>query len=145
MFGNEALLAKFGEEAYYTNHVAPSVEHFVRRRFKSIVLQYFMRRARAGELDGVLDFGSYWYDDPATRTNGKFDCVLSRAGGLDFYECKYYAHPMTLAECEAEEAQVRAIPGASVQRIGFVCTSGFDFPAKENGYDLISGDALYDL
>jgi hypothetical protein len=95
-----------------------------------------------GKYPDIEDFGSYWYDDPVTKTNGEFDCVMRRSGEqYDFYECKYFDRPMTLTECEDEERQVRAIPGASVGAIGFICSGGFDF--KSEAYELVTGDDLY--
>lgn len=61
------------------------------------------------------DFGSYWYDDPETRTNGEFDCVIRRSGEkYDFYEVKYFNRPMTLEECEKESGQIRTVRGIDV-------------------------------
>lgn len=141
VFGNAAQLANLGPGAFFDVEMAPSISQFADRRFEDIALQYFRRLARSGELVGVRDFGSYWYDDPAARTNGEFDCVLDRGGTFDFYECKRFDRPMTLAECEAEEAQVRAIPGANAGTVGFICTGGFDFSSP--AYRLVTGDNLY--
>jgi len=71
---------------------------------------------------------------------------------FDFYECKYYDHPMTLGECRKEEKQVLGQNGIATDEIGricFVCTGGFDFSdiekrnGLEEGYVLINGDILY--
>ena len=141
IFGNTAILANLGERAFFETEVAPTLGQFVSRRLEDMAIQYFRRLSRAGALCGVRDFGSYWYDDPAAKSNGEFDCVLSREGSLDFYECKYFDRPMTLTECEDEERQARAIPGASVGTVGFICSGGFDF--KSEAYELVTGDDLY--
>ncbi len=97
-----------------------------------------------GRYADIEDFGSYWYDDPATRTNGEFDCVLKREGDrFDCYECKCFDRPMTLEECKKEKEQVLKIPGVNFSGIGFVCTGGFDFDNTE-GFLLINGESLYD-
>lgn len=141
VFGNSAPLANLGEVAFYESQVAPSVGQFADRRFEDIALQYFRRLARTGRLSGVLDFGAYWYDDPATKTNGEFDCVLNRDGVFDFYECKRFDRPMTREECLAEEDQVRSIPGVVLGNVDFICTGGFDFSSRK--YHLVTGDDLY--
>jgi AAA+ ATPase superfamily predicted ATPase len=141
VFGNAAQQASLGERAFFDSEVASSIAQFVDRRFEDIAQQYFMRQARAGHLPGVHDLGSFWYDDPATRTNGEFDCVLDRGSCLDFYECKRFDRPMTDAECESEAAQVRAIPSAIIGAIGFVCTGGFAFETGD--YRLVTGNDLY--
>ena len=94
-------------------------------------------------MNDIEDIGSYWYDDPKTKTNGEFDCVVKRAGNLyDFYECKYYKNPMKEKECRDEEKQIRDIKGISASGIGFICTGGFAF--EDTGEcTLIEGEALY--
>ena len=141
VFGNAAPLANLGERAFFEADVAPSISQFADRRLEDVALQYFRRRARAGTLPGVLDFGSYWYDDPRARSNGEFDCVLARRGSMDFFECKRFDRAMTREECQAEERQVREVPGANVGAVGFVCTGGFDFDSAD--YQLVSGDDLF--
>ena len=99
--------------------------------------------ALLGEYPDIEDFGSYWYDDPETKQNGEFDCVLKRSGDrYDFYECKYYDRPMTLEECDKEKEQLEKIQGIDVSGIGFVCSGGFSFD-DENRFDLIDGAKLY--
>ena len=142
IFGNAALMANLGERAFFENEVAPSLTQFVSRRFEDVALQHFRRLARAGALRGVRDFGSYWYDDPVSKANGEFDCVIDRGDTLDFFECKYFERPMTQGECAAEVAQVRAVPDVRVGRMGFICTGGFDFCSAE--YELVTGEDLYE-
>ena len=90
----------------------------------------------------VDDFGCYWYDDPATKTNGEFDCVIRHGEQFDFYECKYYDRPMTIEECCEEKAQLDNIKGICVSSAGFVCTGGFAFDNSDD-FNLIDGKALY--
>ena len=143
VFANSAPLARLGERAFFENEIAESLVHFVSRRLERIAQDYFSRQVKAGKLKGVTNIGSYWYDDPATRTNGEFDCVVMRRGALDVYECKYYEQPMRMDECELEQRQVRRIPELPIGRVGFVCTTGFDFDSSD--FDLISGEDLYRL
>lgn len=141
VFGNDAALASVGPRAFYENEIADTLVQFASRRFEDVAIQYFQRQAHAGALPGVRDIGSFWYDDPASRKNGEFDCVLDRKGALDFFECKYFDRPMTRKECELEKDQVRSIPNASIGELGFVCTGGFDFSSSE--YRLVTGEDLY--
>lgn len=141
LFANEGLVGRIGEDAFYESAVAPSLHTFASLRFEGVVSQYFAREARAGRLPGIEDIGTYWYDDKETRTNGQFDCVLQRNGQLEFYEAKLYRSPMSAGECAAEAVQVRSAVGAAAARIGFVCSSGFDFASDE--YTLITGEDIY--
>ncbi len=143
VFGATGTIARIGEEQFYGRNIENALEQFISRRFEGLTMQYFHRMAIMGKYEDIEDFGSYWYDDPATKTNGEFDCVIKRTGELyDFYECKYFARPMTLAECGQEREQLKHTQGIDVSRIGFVCTGGFDFTDKHE-FVLVDGDCLY--
>jgi len=143
VFGMAGTIIRIGEEQYYSRNIERALDHFISRRLEGITLQYFHRMATMGKYPDIEDFGSYWYDDPETKTNGEFDCVIKRAGEqYDFYECKYYNKPMTLEECEQEREQINHIQGIEVSGIGFVCTSGFAFD-HEQGFILVDGKQLY--
>lgn len=144
IFGSAGTITRIGEAQFYRMNIeGERMRQFVSRRLEGITLQYFHRMAGTGDYADVLDFGSYWYDDPIGKTNGEFDCVLKRQGEkYDFFECKYFDRAMTLEECQREETQVRQQPGLTVSKVGFVCTGGFDF--EDTGtYTLIDGTKLY--
>ena len=155
IFGSAGSIMRIGADQYYRMMIEDRLRQFISRRLEGIALQYFQRMSGKGVYQDAMDFGSYWYDDPVARKNGEFDCVIKRKNHLfDFYECKYYDHPMTLGECRKEEEQVLRQNGIAVNeigRIGFVCTGGFDFPdtekriGLEESYVLINGDILYKM
>ena len=142
IFGKAGTIARIGEEQFYNRNIDAILEQFVIRRLEGIALQYFHRAAMLGKYPDIDDFGSYWYDDPATKTNGEFDCVIRRGEQYDFYECKYFDRPMTLEECRQEKEQLDSIKGITVSGVGFVCTGGFAFKGAE-GFTLIDGKVLY--
>ncbi|MBO5604625.1 MAG: hypothetical protein J5915_04510 [Acidaminococcaceae bacterium] len=142
IFGNAGTISRIGATQYYQANMKEPLQTFVSRRLEGIVLQYFHRMAERGNYPDIEDFGSYWYDDPVSKKNGEFDCVMKRNGKYDFYECKYYDQPMTLQECRKEETQVKSIQGITVSRLGFVCTGGFAFD-EDTDYELLDGDKLY--
>ena len=145
IFGSAGTIARIGEEQFYNRNIEKNLDQFVSKRLEGLALQYFHRMATLGRYADIEDFGSYWYDDPATKTNGEFDCVIKRTGELyDFYECKYYSRPMTLKECKQEQEQLAHTKGLAVSKIGFVCTGGFGFEDNHE-FILIDGDALYSL
>ena len=155
IFGSAGSIMRIGAEQYYHMMIEDRLRQFISRRLEGIALQYFQRMSGRGLYQDIMDFGSYWYDDPVARKNGEFDCVIKRRNNLfDFYECKFYDHPMMLSECRKEEEQVlrqNGIAANEIGRVGFVCTGGFDFPetekriGMEEGYVLINGDALYKM
>lgn len=143
IFGKAGTITRVGEKQFYNKNIDNILEQFISRRFEEITLQFFHRMAIAGKYKDIEDFGSYWYDDPSTKTNGEFDCVIKRTGDLyDFYECKYFKKPMALKECEQEKEQLKQIQGIKVSRIGFVSIEGFDFKDKHE-FILIDGNSLY--
>lgn len=142
IFANDSLISKFGEKVFFENKIAPSLNTFISFRFEGIVNQYFKRQAHSGKLNNIEDFGSFWYDDKKSGKNGQFDCVLKENDGYNFYEVKFYNHPMTLSECQEEEKQVRDLVSISCRKIGFVCSGGFDF--KSENYELLTGENLFE-
>ena len=144
IFGNAGTIARIGENQYYNRNIKEALTQFISRRLEGITLQYFHGMAILGKYPDIEDFGCYWYNNPETKTNGAFDCVIKRSGEqYDFYECKYFDRPMTLEECEQERDQLEKIHGIEVSNIGFVCTGGFEFEEK-HGFILLDGERLYD-
>ena len=142
IFGKAGTIARIGEEQYFGRNIAAALEQFISRRFEGIALQYFHRAALLGKYPDIDDFGSYWYDDTATKSNGEFDCVIRCGEQYDFYECKYFDRAMTLEECQEEKAQLDNIKGINVSGVGFVCTGGFSFDGSDD-FVLIDGKELY--
>ena len=142
IFGKAGTIVRIGEEQFFNRNIDDVLEQFVSRRLEGIALQYFHRAAMRGLYPDIDDFGSYWYDDPATKTNCEFDCVIRRGEQYDFYECKYFDRPMTLEECHQEKEQLDSIKGITVSGVGFVCTGGFA-SEKSDDFELIDGKTLY--
>ena len=146
MFANSGSIARIGEEQFYFTRIQASLRQFISRRLEGIALQYFRRMSGRAPFDDLIDYGTFWYDDPVHHRNGEFDCVVKKTNGLfDFYECKYYDHPMKITECEEEEAQVQEVMNRypkMIDRIGFICTGGFE-AGMETKYLLIDGNTLY--
>lgn len=145
IFGKAGTISRIGEEQFYNRNIDEYLTQFIGRRLEGITLQYFHRMAVLGRYPDIEDFGSYRYDDPETKQNGEFDCVIKRSGDLyDFYECKYFDRPMTSEECDKEKEQLKNIRGIQVSEIGFVCTGGFSFD-DQSDFILIGGEQLYAL
>jgi len=144
IFGKTGTITRIGEDQYYNRNIEEAIEQFVSRRFEGVALQYFHRMAVTGKMEDIEDFGSYWYDDQETKSNGEFDCVIKRSGELyDFYECKYFDRPMTQKECEQEREQLMNIKGIEVSRIGFISAGGFEKKDNEYGFIQVDGESLY--
>ena len=141
VYKNKSALQMLGAEVFYESYVAPSLTTFISHRFEEIAKVYFSLQVRAGKLEGVMNIGTYYYDDSTSKTNGEFDVVLQRVSGYDIYEVKYYFAPLSLKEMREEEKQIKAIKGINVGRIGFIAANGFEELTTE--YDCITGEELY--
>ena len=139
VYKNKSALQMLGAEAFYENYIAPSLTTFISHRYEEITRVYFSLQVRAGNLKGVLNIGTYYYDDSASKTNGEFDVVLQRVDSYDIYEVKYYSVPLSLKEMRGEEKQVKAIKGINVGKVGFIAASGFEDPT----YECITGEESY--
>lgn len=141
VYKNKSALRMIGPEAFYNEYVEQSLLTFISHRFEEVVRTYFSLRAKSGNLKGVTNIGTYYYDDSETKTNGEFDVVLERKDIYDIYEVKYYLSPLGTGEMKKEKAQIKKIKGLQVGRIGFVSVSGFEAAGSE--FDLINGEDLY--
>lgn len=132
----QVFYQRFVEEDFETNYVPHA--------FEDVCRQYLIRKNRAGELPELFDLiGRYWYDDPATKTNGEFDIVTHDPQGYVFYEAKFTGTPVTQRTIEEEKAQVRAT-GLDCYRYGFIARSGFAAGVEPDEQTaLISIDELY--
>ena len=142
VYPNRSKIESVGPDNVFHMFVEPSLGTYVSYRFESIAKEYFRLKAFNGELDGIMDIGTYWYDDKATRSNGEFDCVLEFEDGYDVYECKYLKGRMSRAMADEEAGKIRAITAFHPRRIGLVSVEGFDFEGPD--YDLVDGAMLYE-
>lgn len=141
VYRNRSALQMLGAASFFDEHVAPSLVEFISRRFEEICRTYFSIKAKAGDLPGVKNIGSYYYDNPKERTKGEFDVALEYDNAVAIYEAKYLKQPMELDEIHHEINQIELIPSLSVDRIGFISVNGF--AEKEDGYSYLSGEDLF--
>lgn len=142
VYKNKSALIMLGADAFYEAYVKDRILTFISYRFEEMCRTYFSLCVKSGQLNGVSNIGTYYYDDSTTHTNGEFDVVLERQGSYDIYEAKYYAHPMSKAEMEQEALKIRNIKGIVPGNTGFLCISGFE--PNELPYIQISGEAMYE-
>lgn len=143
VYKNKSALVTLGASAFYDEYIAPSITTFISHRFEDIVKSYFSLAVKKGLYDGVRNIGSYYYDDPSTKTNGEFDVAIERRNGYDIFEVKYLSAPLSLKEMEQELSQVKAIKGIKINAAGFVSISGF----KETplNFPCLTGDDIYNI
>ncbi len=142
VYPNRSRIESVGVDAVYDSLIRPSLDTYISYRFEDIAKEYFSRLAKAGKLEGIIDIGSFWYNDSKSHRNGEFDVVLEFVNGYDVFEVKFLKGSMTEALAAEEADKIRSIRSFRARRIGFVSIEGFDFSSSE--YVLIDGDMLYD-
>lgn len=142
VYYNKGALRMLGAEAFYENYIAPTLTTFVAHRFEEIARTYFSLQVKEGKRKGILNIGTYYYDDPVRKRNGEFDVVLQRRDGYELYEVKYLTSLLTEKVMREEELQVKAIQGMDIVQMGFVSISGFETMPSE--FECIDGQALYE-
>lgn len=119
-------------EVFYDRFIDSDFEHqYVPHAFEEVCRQYLVRKNRAGMVDPPFNtIGAYWYDDPATGTNGEFDVVTEDPTGYVFYEAKFRATPVT-SQMVNEEIEQVARTGLRCHHYGFFSRSGFTAEPSE--------------
>ncbi|MCD7715038.1 MAG: AAA family ATPase [Lachnospiraceae bacterium] len=142
VYSNKSALQILGAEAFYEEYIEPSLVTFISHRFEDICRTWFSIQVQSRKLKGVLNIGTYYYDDSRTRTHGEFDVVLQKKDAYDIYEVKYLLAPVTQKQMQEEVRQVAAIKGIRVGKIGFISINGFDADYSDD-YICLDGAALY--
>lgn len=141
VYKNKSALQVIGPQAFYDEYIEPTLKFYVSKRFESIARSYFSLQVKEGRMKGVLNIGTYYYDNSTLKMNGEFDVVLQRRDAYDFYEVKYEKTPMSESEIKKEVLQIQDIEHLPVREIGFISATGFKSKQKE--YVYITGDDLY--
>lgn len=125
--------------AFFEKYIYPSFDTFVSYRFEEIAREWFIMQAENGIRTDILNAGTYWYDNPAQKTNGEFDVALETLDGYEIYEAKYLSAPMKDDLIAEETRKIRQIAGLNIVSIGFISSSGFETPGRNR----ISAEEMY--
>ncbi|MCR4594185.1 MAG: AAA family ATPase [Clostridiales bacterium] len=143
VYKNKSALTAIGAHAFYDEYISKSITDFISRRFERICRDFFSLAVKSGRIKGVRNIGTYYYDNPSTKTNGEFDLVLQRKDSYDVYEVKYLKKPLSLNDMKKEEGQIIVIPDFSVADIGFISVSGYEeYP---NEYKCLTAADIYSV
>lgn len=141
VYKNKSVLQVLGGESFYEEYIEPSITTFISHRFEDIGRTYFSLLVKSKKKKGVLDIGTYYYDDAKKRENGEFDIAIKKTDGYEIYEVKYLTDALSEKEMLKEERQINEIQGIKVNKIGFITVSGVENKIKN--FDYIDGEELY--
>lgn len=142
VYSNKSALQVLGAEAFYEAYIKDSLITFISYRFEDICRSYFSMQVQSGKRKGILNIGTFYYDDAKAKKNGEFDVVIKTKTAFDIYEAKYLASPMTDKQIETEIMQVQAIPELKIGTIGFISINGFE--SVHPGIPCLDGNDLYE-
>ena len=141
VYKNKSALQVLGADSFYEEYIEPSITTFISHRFEEIGRTYFSLLVQNKKVKGILDIGTFYYDDNVNKTNGEFDIAIKLKVGYAIYEAKYYTGALTENEMRQEEKQIKQIKGLAINKIGFITVSGVE--KKIAGLDYIDGEDLY--
>ena len=127
--------------AFFEKYIRPSLNTFISYRFEEIARSWFSIITENEIRKDIISIGTYWYDNPKTKTNGEFDVALETIDGYEIYEVKYLDSPMKDSLIEEETRKIKQITGLNITKLGFISSSGFEHA----GDNRIPADALFDM
>ncbi len=127
LYRNESARNILDDSVFYEKFIEKEFEtKVVPQCFETIAKQYLIRENKKGCITPfLLDIGTYWYDNPKEKKNGRFDVVGKREDGYIFYECKFMDSPITDKIIQEEIEQVSKTNLKPVQ-YGFFSKSEYD-------------------
>lgn len=128
VYKNKSILNSIGSDAFFDEYIGDKLTTFISHRFEEMVRDYISLRVKEGSIKGVFGIGTYYYDDPKTKTNGEFDVAIKLKGEkYKIIEVKYYKNNvLKVKEMKEEADQVKKISEIDVLGVAFVCTSGYE-------------------
>ena len=141
VYKNKSALEVLGAENFYEEYIKPSIITFISHRFEAIGRMYFSLLVKSKKLRGILDIGTYYYDNAIKKKNGEFDIALKTKEGFAIYEAKYYSGKMKETEMLEEEKQIKQIQDMKITKIGFITVGGVE--KKIDSFSYIDGKELY--
>lgn len=142
LYHNRSALQMIGAKEFFNQYISPTLlSEYVPHRFEDLCRNFFSHLAKSGQLPGITNIGTYYYDDPLRHRNGEFDVALAFGDQVQLFEAKYYKRPLALSEIHKEAGQIREIEVLKVVHLGFIAVNGFE--KQEDGYSYFNGEDLY--
>lgn len=142
LYHNRSALQMIGAKEFFDQYISPTLlSEYVPHRFEDLCRNFFSHLAKSGQLPGITNIGTYYYDDPLRHRNGEFDVALAFGDQVQLFEAKYYKRPLALSEIHKEAGQIREIEVLKVVHLGFIAVNGFE--KQEDGYSYFNGEDLY--
>lgn len=123
---NKSNMLDMNLNAFFDEFIEPSLKTFISYRFESIGHNFISNKVRNGEIKDAIMVGSYYYDDPVTKTNGEFDIVIKKKNCFDVIDAKYLKDKLSKDIVFKEISQIKEIKDFKVDKIGFISINGYE-------------------
>ena len=142
VYGRQNILSILGPKAFYERFIKESLSTYLSYRFEEIVRDYISLEVKRGNLQGIYNVGTYYYDDIINRKNGEFDVAIQKKDGFDIIEVKFLKGKVDKKTIRQEISEIKEIREIDVLDIGFASINGFEDDVEKLSY-MINGDDIY--
>ena len=148
-FTNNAYYEMLGAKAA-SKEIMDGLSDYMGEAFEGICKEYFVRRAKKGDLPFVpYKMGKWWGNNPYIKEQDDVDLLMLDKTGKKgiFVECKYTNSKMPHKEYDDLKNAMLAFPDLEEKYMYFVSKSGYEASvirhAKEDGAVLLTLDDLF--
>lgn len=142
VYGKSNTLSLIGPDAFFDNYIKGKLTTFIALRFEDISKTFISILTQKGELKGIYNIGTYYYDDSKNKTNGEFDVAIQNKDGFDIIEVKFLKDKVNQTIINEEIGQIKQISEIKIKDYGFISINGFDRSVTKMKY-MFTGDDLY--
>ena len=148
-FTNNAYYEMLGAKAA-SKEIMDGLSDYMGEAFEGICKEYFVRRAKKGDLPFVpYKMGKWWGNNPYIKEQDDVDLLMLDKTGKKgiFVECKYTNSKMPHKEYDDLKNVMQAFPDLEEKYMYFVSKSGYEASvirhAREDGAVLLTLDDLF--
>lgn len=148
-FTNNAYYEMLGAKAA-SKEITDGLSDYMGEAFEGICKEYFVRRAKKGDLPFVpYKMGKWWGNNPYIKEQDDVDLLMLDKTGKKgiFVECKYTNSKMPHKEYDDLKNAMQAFPDLEEKYMYFVSKSGYEASvirhAREDGAVLLTLDDLF--
>lgn len=133
IFINQSIINIMNKNDFYNTFIKEDFyTMYIPKQFETICKEYLIKENKKGKLKTPFyKIGTYYYDDPKTKTNGEFDIVTLDKNGYIFYECKYKDKAINNQIIYKEIEQVKNT-NLACYKYGFFSKNGFTKDVDNN-------------
>ncbi len=126
IFVNQSIINVMNKNDFFDYFIKEDFySKYIPKQFENICKEFLIKENKKGNIKiPFYKIGTYYYDDPRTKTNGEFDIVTLDKNGYIFYECKYKEKKLDEQLINKELEQVKKT-NLDCYKYGFFSKNGF--------------------